>query len=125
MPLTILITGFGPFPAAPFNPTEALVRRLARVRRPAFAEVRLVPHVFTTSYEAVDRDLPLLIARHAPDAILMFGLAARRHHDIAAVLGQRFRYGAADASRGPGNQCDFAAKISHGVSLIAAVVRRY
>jgi pyroglutamyl-peptidase len=77
MPLTILITGFGPFPGAPFNPTETLVRRLARVRRPALADVRLVPHVFVTSYAAVDRDLPSLIRKHKPDAILMFGLAAR------------------------------------------------
>ena len=77
MPLTILITGFGPFPGAPFNPTETLVRRLARVRRPALANVRLVPHVFVTSYAAVDRDLPSLIRKHKPDAILMFGLAAR------------------------------------------------
>jgi len=78
MPLTILITGFGPFPGAPFNPTEILVRRLARLRRPALADVRLVPHVFVTSYQAVDRDLPRLIAHHAPDAILMFGLTPRR-----------------------------------------------
>jgi pyroglutamyl-peptidase len=77
MPLTILITGFGPFPGAPFNPTETLVRRLARVRRPALADVRLVPHVFVTSYAAVDRDLPSLIRKYKPDAILMFGLAAR------------------------------------------------
>jgi hypothetical protein len=34
-------------------------------------------HVFQTSYEAVDRDLPKLIARHKPDALLMFGLAPR------------------------------------------------
>jgi pyroglutamyl-peptidase len=76
--LTILVTGFGPFPTAPFNPTGTLVRRLARTRRPALADVRLVPHVFATSYQAVDRDLPRLIAEHAPDALLMFGLAARR-----------------------------------------------
>jgi pyroglutamyl-peptidase len=75
---TILITGFGPFPGAPFNPTEALVHHLARLRRPALADVRLVAHVFATSYRAVDRDLPRLMAQHAPDAILMFGLAARR-----------------------------------------------
>ena len=77
MPRTILVTGFGPFPGAPFNPTEMLVRRLARLRRPALADVRLVPHVFVTSYAAVDRDLPSLIHKHHPDAILMFGLAAR------------------------------------------------
>lgn len=76
-PITILITGFGPFPGAPFNPTAALVRHLAKLRRPALADVKIVPHVFTTSYAAVDRDLPRLIAEHRPDALLMFGLHGR------------------------------------------------
>ena len=74
---TILVTGFGPFPGAPFNPTEALVTRLARTRRPALRDVRIVPHIFTTSYSTVDRELPALIAAHEPDALLMFGLASR------------------------------------------------
>jgi pyroglutamyl-peptidase len=34
-------------------------------------------HIFETSYAAVDRDLPKLIAGHKPDILLMFGLAAR------------------------------------------------
>lgn len=71
---TILITGFGPFPGAPFNPTEPLVERLARVKLPG---VRIVTHIFETSYAAVDRDLPKLLKRHKPNAILMFGLATR------------------------------------------------
>ncbi len=75
--LTLLITGFGPFPGAPFNPTDRLVRHLARLRRPALADVTLVGHVFETGYAAVDRDLPRLVAEHRPDAILMFGLASR------------------------------------------------
>jgi pyroglutamyl-peptidase len=74
---TILITGFGPFPGAPVNPTTPLVRGLARLRRPGLADVRLVGHVFVTSYAAVDRELPQLIARHKPDALLMFGVATR------------------------------------------------
>jgi pyroglutamyl-peptidase len=74
---TLLVTGFGPFPGAPYNPTGPLVARLARLRRPALAGVAIVPHVFTTSYAAVDRELPALIARHKPDALLMFGLAGR------------------------------------------------
>ena len=74
---TILITGFGPFPGAPVNPTTPLVRRLAKLRRPGLIDVRLIGHVFTTSYAAVDRDLPRLIAREKPDAILMFGVATR------------------------------------------------
>jgi pyroglutamyl-peptidase len=75
-PLVVLLTGFGPFPGAPFNPTGQLVERLARKRHPALAGVRLVTHVFATSYRAVDHDLPRLIVELRPDAILMFGLAA-------------------------------------------------
>lgn len=77
MPVTILVTGFGPFPGAPFNPTGPLVERLARLRRPGLAEVKIVAHVFPTSYAAVDRDLPRLIVKHKPHALLMFGLAPR------------------------------------------------
>jgi pyroglutamyl-peptidase len=77
MAVTILVTGFGPFPGAPFNPTGPLVQRLARMRRPVLADTKIVPHIFPTSYAAVDRDLPKLLARHKPDALLMFGLAPR------------------------------------------------
>ena len=55
MAFTILITGFGPFPGVPFNPTGPLVKRLARLRRPALAAVKIVPHIFPTRYAAVDR----------------------------------------------------------------------
>jgi len=78
--LTVLVTGFGPFPGAPRNPTGALVAKLLRRRRPALAGVTLIGHVFPTSYAAVDRELPNLLTRYAPDALLMFGLAARRQH---------------------------------------------
>ncbi len=74
MPATILITGFGPFPGAPFNPTGPLVAHLARTKLP---RTKIVTHIFETSYAAVDRDLPTLLKRHKPDAVLMFGLASR------------------------------------------------
>jgi pyroglutamyl-peptidase len=74
---TILVTGFGPFPGAPFNPTAPLIARLVRLRRPRLADVKIVPHVFPTSYAAVGRELAQLIAAHQPDALLMFGLATR------------------------------------------------
>jgi pyroglutamyl-peptidase len=77
LPFTVLITGFGPFPGAPFNPTDPLARRLGARRRPAFAEVARPVHVFRTSYAAVDAELPTLIGRHAPDVLLLFGLASR------------------------------------------------
>src|SRR5260370_595039 len=80
MTATILITGFGPFPGAPFNPTGPLVRELARRRDPDLRGIRRVAHVFSTSYAAVDRELPALLARERPDVLLMFGLAPRSRH---------------------------------------------
>lgn len=73
----ILITGFGPFPGAPVNPTMPLVKTLATLRRPAFADIIRIPHIFDVTYATVDRELPDLIARHRPDALLSFGLASR------------------------------------------------
>ncbi|MEH2507548.1 MULTISPECIES: pyroglutamyl-peptidase I [unclassified Bradyrhizobium] len=75
--LRILITGFGPFPGAPYNPTQSLVARLTRLRRPAFTDVELSSHIFPVTYKAVDRELPLALQKHQPHALLMFGLASR------------------------------------------------
>jgi pyroglutamyl-peptidase len=75
--MNVLLTGFGPFPGARINPTALLVQRLAE--RPQPGE-RRTAYVFCTSYEAVDRDLPLLLAREHPDVAVMFGLAARTRH---------------------------------------------
>ncbi|MGJ4891177.1 pyroglutamyl-peptidase I [Bradyrhizobium sp. HKCCYLRH3099] len=73
----ILITGFGPFPGAPFNPTMPLVKRLAALRRPALDHVEISSHIFHVTYSTVDRELPQLIAERRPHALLMFGLAGR------------------------------------------------
>jgi len=78
--LRILLTGFGPFPGAPYNPTQPLVARLSRLRRPAFADVELATHIFPVIHAAVDRQLPELLAHHKPHALLMFGLATRTSH---------------------------------------------
>ncbi|MDA9508663.1 peptidase C15 [Bradyrhizobium sp. CCBAU 11386] len=75
--LRILLTGFGPFPGAPYNPTQPLVARLARLRRPALDDVEIASHIFPVTYAAVDRQLPEVLAAQKPDALLMFGLAAR------------------------------------------------
>jgi pyroglutamyl-peptidase len=75
--LRILITGFGPFPGAPYNPTQPLVARLLRLRRPALGDVELSGHIFPVTYGAVDSQLPELLTRHRPQALLMFGLASR------------------------------------------------
>jgi len=74
--MTILITGVGPFPGAPFNPTGPLALALARRR----SGERRVAHVFQVSYATIDRELPILLAREQPRALVMFGLAGRTRH---------------------------------------------
>jgi pyroglutamyl-peptidase len=73
----VLITGFGPFPGAPFNPSAALAKGLARRQRPALAGIERATHIFATTYASVDRELPKLFAQK-PDIVLMFGVAGRR-----------------------------------------------
>ena len=59
--LMMLSPGVEPFPGAPINPTGPLAVRLAKRRRPAFADTKRIAHVFPTSYAAVDRELPRLV----------------------------------------------------------------
>jgi pyroglutamyl-peptidase len=77
--MRVLLTAFGPFPGAPFNPTAPLVKALTRRRRPALAGVDIRTHVFATEYAAVDRELPKLFAAR-PDIVVLFGLAGRTRH---------------------------------------------
>jgi pyroglutamyl-peptidase len=50
------------------------------VRRPALDGVELAGHIFPVTYKAVDRQLPELLTKHRPQALLMFGLASRTSH---------------------------------------------
>ena len=74
---TILITGFDRFPGSPVNPSGLVATRLVGRRRPAFVGMRRIAHVFATCYDAVDRELPALLARERPDIVVMFGVATR------------------------------------------------
>src|SRR4029077_4623377 len=60
--------------------TEPLVARLLQLRRPALGDVELSGHIFPVTYKDVDRQLPDLLTRHRPHALLMFGLASRTSH---------------------------------------------
>lgn len=70
----LLLTGFGPFPGAPRNPTGEIVARVAALS-PRLG-VTVVPHVFPTTWAALD-GLGDLLAATRPDAVLHLGLARR------------------------------------------------
>ncbi|MEQ8433697.1 MAG: hypothetical protein RIA71_05605 [Oceanicaulis sp.] len=63
-----LLTGFGPFPGAPVNPTKAVIAKAA-------APDRARTLVLSTQYDAVPGVLDAA-AREKPDVVVMTGLAA-------------------------------------------------
>jgi pyroglutamyl-peptidase len=99
----ILLAGFGPFPGAARNPSSALVRRLARLRRPALDGANVTAHVFPTRYEAVDRELAAFVNTHSPDIILLFGLASRRRRLSVEMRARNLVSSFPDAGRGKPN----------------------
>ncbi|WP_395665922.1 peptidase C15 [Methylocella sp.] len=78
-----LVTGFGGFPGQPRNPTQALVRALARRRRRlllAGIELRLavLPVRRDAIRNALTDALDQASGRAGPDLVLHFGVAGRR-----------------------------------------------
>ena len=76
---TILVTGFGAFPGAPRNPTQAIVAALGR-HRPRLQRLGVNLHVavLPVRFAAIDEALADLAARHKPDVIMHLGVASRR-----------------------------------------------
>ena len=73
----LLVTGFGPFPGAPENPTEALVQALAKEPPEAFGANALEAAVLPTDYRRSWTTLRRLYASFDPDVVVHFGLSAR------------------------------------------------
>jgi len=74
---SVLITGFGPFPAVPVNATMRLLPELAEVAPRLFPDVRFAFAVLPTEWAAGPRRLQLLLAEAAPDLALHFGVSSR------------------------------------------------
>ncbi len=75
--MRILITGFGPFPGQPTNPTMRLARHAGRAKRLRFAGVERIVRLLPTTWAMLD-GVPAILAETKPDAVLMFGVAGRR-----------------------------------------------
>jgi pyroglutamyl-peptidase len=73
----LLVTGFGPFPGIPKNPSAVAAGKLARSPRWRTLGVDVRVLVLTTTYAAIEEELLPALAEHAPDAILMIGVAGR------------------------------------------------
>ena len=94
----LLVTGFGPFPGMPANPSQRLARRLGRLRRPALGdeaiEVRILPTTWQAAAQVAGR-----IAELDPSAILMLGVAGRRKKVCVEVRAVNASADAPDARR--------------------------
>ncbi len=91
MTTRLLVTGFGPYPGVVRNPTAELARRVAASPRLKRNDTVAASHVFEVSYAAVARDLPRLVERHRPDAILLLGLAPRERMARLELRGENRR----------------------------------
>ena len=72
---TLLITGFGPFPGAPDNPSQMLIEAMAQ--RNVGTRYNLVYGLLPTHWQNLPPILDDLFARHQPDVSIHLGYSAR------------------------------------------------
>ncbi len=72
----LLVTGFGPFPSMPRNPSAALARAVAASPRWRVQGVEARALILTTAYATLPGELDPALADR-PDAVLMIGVAGR------------------------------------------------
>ncbi|GJE18318.1 pyroglutamyl-peptidase I family protein [Methylobacterium marchantiae] len=72
----LLVTGFGPFPGMPRNPSETLARQVGRIGRHGIAGFPLRTLILPTAYAAIPEMLKPALAER-PAAVLMIGVAGR------------------------------------------------
>lgn len=104
----LLVTGFGPFPGMPANPSGVLARRLGGMPRlKALTGGRLRVRVLTTAYAAIPEELEPALAE-GPAAILMFGVSGRA---------KRVRVEARARNRASRLYPDASGRIARGLAL--------
>lgn len=119
----LLLTGFGPFPGAPRNPTAIVVERIA-ARADLRRRAEIVARVLPVTWAAIDA-LPALLTETDPDAVLMLGLARRaRLVRVECRARDRVLAAAVDAAgrHGPRTLAGEAAMPLRATAPIAAMV---
>jgi pyroglutamyl-peptidase len=75
--VSILATGFGPFPGMPVNRSGWLMRRLGAMSHLPEVRARLATAILPTSWRYAPLHLRRAMAAAKPDAILLFGVSSR------------------------------------------------
>jgi len=73
----LLVTGFGPFPGAPQNPTEVLVKALGGEQPGSLGAIAFKTVVLSTDYRRSWETLRRIYRRFEPDVVVHFGLAGK------------------------------------------------
>lgn len=76
MPGHLLVTGFGPFPSMPRNPSARAARAVAASPRWRVLGIEVRLRILTTAYAAIPAELEPALAE-GPSAVLMIGVAGR------------------------------------------------
>ena len=71
------MTGFGPFPGIPRNPSAEIARRVAASPRWRTLGIAARCLILPTTYAGLDEHLEPVLASEASDAVLMIGVAGR------------------------------------------------
>ena len=74
----LLITGFGPFPRVPRNPSERVARAAAASPRWRRLGWRVDLRILDTRYNALETQLLPALRESDPDAVLLLGVAPKR-----------------------------------------------
>ena len=73
---SVVLTGFGPFPGVPLNATMLLIPQLAAAARGLFPAIDVTTEILATEWIAAPARVDALIATHAPDLLIHFGVAS-------------------------------------------------
>ena len=73
--MKILLTGFEPFAQWKVNPSEQIVRALAKTQR---SHYELIAEILPVDYVQAGSRIKRLIQKHKPDAVVCLGLAPER-----------------------------------------------
>lgn len=87
--MTLVLTGFDPFPGVPVNPSQQIVETIA-MQNPA-----IITEILPTAFAPAEKRIRSLIQKHAPDVVLSLGVAARRD----AINLERFALNINDAEQ--------------------------